>query len=93
MTRGIADHQSTKARVTDEYVRAEPKNEEVDTELSGGSDSHFQIIGRCGIVEVVGWTTDLECGVLSKRLIPFEPLRVETVGQFPVYVGAHFHSI
>src|SRR5690349_2445238 len=93
VTRSVPNHQAAEAFVADQNVGAKTEHEKGYTQLTSGIDSHCQIIGRCGIVEVVSWTTDLECGVLSKRLIPFEPLCVESIGQFPVNLGAHFHSI
>src|SRR6185437_8299625 len=74
----VADHQAAKALVADQYIGAQSEHEILDTDLSGGADRPCQIVGRCCIVEEIGWTTDLECGVLSKRLIALEPLGVYT---------------
>jgi hypothetical protein len=76
MMRRVSDDQTAKSLVSDEDVGAQAENEIIDTELAGGGNGPCQIICRCGIVKEIGWTADLECGVLSKRLFALEPLGV-----------------
>jgi len=78
VTRRVADDETSESLVADQNVGAESEYEVVEVEIPGGSNCPCQILGRCCIVEEIGWTTDLECGVLSKRLIAFEPLGVQT---------------
>src|SRR3954469_4856591 len=76
VARRVPDDESAKALVADEDVGAEAQHEIIDAELSGGGDRPCQIVGRCCIVEQIGWTADPECGVLTERLFPFESLRI-----------------
>ena len=76
VTRCVADHEASKSLVSDENVGSESEHEIFDVEITGSGYSPCQIICRCCIVKEIGWTADLECGVLSKRLIALEPLGV-----------------
>src|SRR3954463_11467382 len=91
MARRVPDDEPAEAFIADEYVGAEAEHEIVDPQIPGGGDRPCQIVSRCCIVEQIGWTTDPECGVLTKRLIPLEPLRIHTIRQLPVQVRAGFH--
>jgi hypothetical protein len=84
MTRRISDYQPTESFIANQYVGAEAENEILYAEISCSGDSPCQIIGRCCIVEEIGGTADLECGVLSKSLIAFESLAVESINQLPI---------
>ena len=93
VTRSIPDDETPESLVTDEDVGSEPKYEILEPEVTGGSDSPCQILGRCCIVEEIGWTADPECGVLSKRLISLESRAVESSDQLPVGVRTGFPRI
>ncbi len=93
MARGIADDKAAKPLVADENVGAESEHEILESKLSRGSNCPCQILDRCCIVEEISWTTNPECGVLSKRLIALEPLGVEPSYQLPVVVRAGFPRI
>src|SRR5258706_11724183 len=93
MARGIADDQATESLVTDENIGAQPQHEVIESELAGGSNCPCQVIDRCCIVEEISGTTNPECGVLSKRLISFEPLGVQPSFQLPVSIRAGLHRI
>ena len=89
----ISDNKTSKSTVADQDVGAEAEDEVVDSEVSGGGNSPCQIVGGCSIVEQIGWTADPECGVLSERLVTFEPLAVESINQLPVGLRAGFSRI
>ena len=91
MARSIADHQAAESHVADEDIGAEAKHEVLDLEIPGSSNCPCQIICRCCIVKEIGWTTDLECGVLTKRLIALEPLGIQPTSQFPVRFRVSFN--
>lgn len=93
MTRSVADDQSPESLVADKDVGTEPKDEVLDSELTRGRDSPCQIFRRCGIVKEIGWTADLECGVLSKWLVTLESRAVEPSDHLPVGVRAGFSRI
>src|SRR2546423_9950701 len=76
VTRCVANDESPKSLVSDENVGAESQHEIFDTEIPGSGYRPCQIVCRCSIVKEISWTTDLECGVLCKRLIALEPLGV-----------------
>jgi hypothetical protein len=84
MTRRITDDQAPKSPVADEDIGTQAKDEVFDAKIPRGSDCPCQILGRCCIVEKIGWTTDLECGVLSEWLVAFQPLAIESTNQLPV---------
>ena len=86
----IPDDETPESFVADEDVGTEPEYEILDSELTSSDDSPCQILGRCGIVEEIGWTADLECGVLSKWLISLESRAVESSDQLPVGARAGF---
>jgi len=89
----IPDDKAPESPVADEDVCTEPEYEILDSELTGSSDSPCQILGRCGIVKEIGWTADLECGVLSKWLISLESRVIESSDQMPVGARAGFPRI
>jgi len=72
----VADDKTTKSLVPNEDVGSQTEDEVLNIEIASGGDCPCQIIGRCGIVKEIGGTTDLECGVLSKRLTALEPLGI-----------------
>lgn len=76
VARDVADDEAAKSLVTDEDVGSQTEDEVFDIEITGGCYGPCQIIGRCCIVKEIGGTADLERGVLSKRLVALEPLRV-----------------
>ena len=76
MARRVADNQAAEAFVAHQNVRAQSEDEILQSKIASGSNCPCQIIGRCCIVKEIGRTTDLECGVWSKRLIALEPLSV-----------------
>ena len=93
MARCVADDEAPEPLVADEYVGTEPQDEVLQFELTGCSDSPCQILRGCCIVEEIGWTADLECGVLSKWLIALESRAVEPSDQLPVGVRTGFPRI
>jgi len=93
VTRGIPDDETPESFVTDEDVGTKPEYEILDSEVTSGGDSPRQILGRCCIVEEIGWTADPECGVLSKWLISLESRAVESSDQLPVGVRTGFPRI
>ena len=76
VTRRVTDDEAAKSLVSDQDVGSQAEDEVFDVEIACGSDGPCQIICRCCIVKEIGGTADLECGVLSKRLIALEPLGV-----------------
>ena len=93
MAGSIPDDETPESLVADEDVGTESEYEILDSELTGSSDSPCQILRRCGIVEEIGWTTDLECGVLSKWLISLESRAIESSDQLPEGVRTGFPRI
>ncbi len=89
----IPDDEAPESLVADEDVGTEPEYEILDSEFTGSANSPCQILGRCCIVEEIGWTADLECGVLSEWLISLESPAVESSDQLPVGVRAGFPRI
>ena len=63
VTRDIPYHEAPKSPIPDEDVRPEAEDEMGHTTSPGGSDSVCEIIGRYGIVEQVGRTSDPKGGV------------------------------
>ena len=93
MARSIPNYETPESLVADKDVGTETEYEILDFEITGSTDSPCQILGRCGIVEDVGWTADPECGVLSQWLISLESRAVESSDQLPVGVRAGFPRI
>jgi len=93
VTGGVSYDKAAKPFITNENVCAEAEDEIVDPKLACRADRPCQIIGRCGIVEEIGGTADLECGVLTERLASLEPLRLQSSLQLPVMIRARFHCI
>lgn len=93
MAGSISDDEAPESFVADEDVGTEPEYEILDSELTSSSDGPCQILGRCGIVKEIGWTADLECGVLSKWLTSLESRAVESSDQLPAGVRAGFPRI
>jgi len=93
MAGGIPNYEAPESLVADEYVGTEAEHEILDPELASRGDGPCQILGRCCIVEEIGWTADPECGVLSKWLISLESRAVESSDQLPVSVRAGFPRI
>ena len=93
MARSIPDDKSPESPVADENIGTEPEYEVFDSEFTGGTDSPCQIFSRCCIVVEIGWTADLECGVLSKWLIALESRAIEPSDQMPVGAQAGFPRI
>ncbi|MEA2761319.1 MAG: hypothetical protein QOD47_603 [Gemmatimonadaceae bacterium] len=93
MTRSVPNHKAAESLVADEDVGAEPEHEVLHPQVTSGGDSPCQILGRCCIVEEIGWTADPERGVLSKWLISLESRAVESSDQLPVSVRAGFPRI
>ena len=93
MARSIPDDKSPESPVADENIGTEPEYEVFDSEFTGGTDSPCQIFGRYCIVVEIGWTADLECGVLSKWLIALESRAIEPSDQMPVGAQAGFPRI
>ena len=93
MAGSIPDDEAPESFVANKDVGAEPEYEILDSELTSSGDGPCQILGRCGIVKEIGWTADLECGVLSKWLISLESRTDESSDQLPVGVRAGFPRI
>jgi hypothetical protein len=93
MAGGIPNYEAPESLVADEYVGTEAEHEILDPELASRGDGPCQILCRCCIVKEIGWTADLECGVLSKWLISLESRAVESSDQLPVSVRAGFPRI
>jgi len=74
----VPDDETAESLVSDEDVCAESEDEVLDSQLASRRNRPCQIVGRCCIVKEIRWTTNPECGVLSKRLISLEPLGVQT---------------
>lgn len=86
MARRVADDESAESSVANEDIGAQAKDEVLDSEISCRGNGPCQIVSRCSIVEEVSRTTYPESGVLTKRLIPFEPRAIEASNQLPVRV-------
>jgi len=63
VTRDISYHETPKSSIADEDVCPEAEDEMGHTTSTGGGDSVCEIIGRYGIVEQVGRTSDPKGGV------------------------------
>lgn len=93
VTGGVSYNEATKSLITNEDVRAEAEDEIIDPKLTCRAYCPCQIVGRCSIVEEIGGTTDLECGVLTQRLASLESRRIQPSLQLPVIIRARFYCI
>lgn len=68
----IPDHDSTKALVANEDIRAQSKNKQGNTQFAGGKNSFRQIVRGACRIKKIRRTANAERGVWSERLVAAE---------------------
>lgn len=77
----VADHESAKAPVADDDVRAHAKEEKADVVAAGDPNGRGELFVSAGFDEYVSCPAELKCGVRGERNVTSHPLGAEYVMQ------------
>ena len=83
----ISDDQSAKAAITDENVGTQSKYEPWDRALACRKDCSREIIGRRGLIEIIGWPANAKSG-LSHHL-RYERIRL-SIYRYDIVIKQYF---